>query len=148
LIVAFDENIPLPLARALKELDGEDKLLRVEIVSARDYANPPASSDVPWLEQFARAGGQVIISGDCRMRSKLHERDALSKAGFIVFFFENRWNEANGFVKSAMLLRWWPFILERMRSAKPGQFFEIPFSYSGTELREVTPPNRSDLRHD
>lgn len=38
--VAFDEHVPIILAQAFKALDGEEKILRVEIVSARDYAVP------------------------------------------------------------------------------------------------------------
>jgi hypothetical protein len=117
-------------------------MLRVEIVSARQYAPPKAESDVPWIERFAKDGGKVIISGDARMRGKLHEQKALRDAGFIVIFFARRWNNMNAYNKAAMLIRWWPFILGAIEAAAPGQFFEVPCSWHGSALREVTPPKR------
>lgn len=138
--VAFDEHIPKDVAKALKVLAGDNGILRAAIYSARRYAVPRAQSDVPWLEKFARSGGQVVISGDARMRGKLHEQRALSAAGFIVFFLARQWNQMKSHDKCAMLIRWWPIILVKMSEAKPGQFFEIPHSWSDVEMREVTPP--------
>jgi hypothetical protein len=139
--IAFDEHIPFSIAKAFKELDGEDQILRVEIVSARDFAIPKAKSDVPWLESFALSGGNAVISGDAKMRGKLHEQQALKKAGFIVFFWSRKWNHENAYIKSAMMMRWWPYILDKLQTARKGQFFEIPHSWTATEMREVTPPD-------
>lgn len=138
--IAFDEHIPKDVAKALTVLAGDNGILRATIYSARRYAVPRAQSDVPWLEKFARSGGQVVISGDARMRGKLHEQRALSTAGFIVFFLARQWNQMKSHDKCAMLIRWWPIILEKMSGAKPGQFFEIPHSWTSIEMREVTPP--------
>ena len=109
-------------------------MLRAEIVSARQYATPKAKSDVPWLEKFAKDGGKVVISGDVKMRGKLHEQKALLDAGFIVFFFARKWNQFDSFIKTAMLLKWWRVILSKIESATPGKFFEIPFSWHGIEF--------------
>lgn len=138
--VAFDEHIPNDVAKALKALSGDERLLRVTVYSARKYAPPKAQSDVPWLQRFARAGGKVIISGDAKMRGKLHEQRALSDAGFIVFFLARQWNQMRCHEKCAMIIRWWPHILEKMRSASPGEFFELPHSWTLEVMREVTPP--------
>lgn len=138
--IAFDENIPQKLAAAFKALDGEEGMLRVEIVSARDYPVPKGVGDVPWLQMFAADGGKIVISGDAKMRSKLHEQRALLDAGFIVFFLARRWNRENYYDKSSMLMKWWPEILKKARVAKPGQFFEIPHGWNIKEMREVTPP--------
>lgn len=121
-------------------------MLRAEIVSARQYATPKDKDDVPWLEQFAKTGGRVVISGDVRMRGKLHEQKALLDAGFIVFFFARRWNHFDSFIKTAMLLKWWRVILSTIESAAPGNFFEISFSWRQGELIEVTPPTTASRR--
>lgn len=138
--IAFDENVAPKLAAAIEALSGEAGMLRVEIVSARKYAPARAASDVPWLEQFAKDGGKVVISGDARMRGKLHEQKALVDAGFIVIFFARPWNQMNAYSKTAMLIKWWPFILATIESAAPCQCFEIPCSWRGNKLKEVTPP--------
>lgn len=139
--VAFDEHVPKDVARALEALSGENRLLRVTLHSARSYAVPRAPSDVPWLEEFAKAGGKVVVSGDAKMRGKLHEQRALSTAGFVVFFLARPWNQMKCHEKCAMLIRWWPLILEKIEAAQPGQFFEIPHSWNSTTMREVTPPS-------
>lgn len=138
--IAFDENVPPVLVKVFKTLASEGDILSAEILSAREYSVPRAPSDVPWLEKFAEDGGKVVISGDKRMRSNLHERKALADKGFITFFFASHWNNEGPFNKSAMLLRWWPQIQETLRSAKPGQCFEMPYQWTGGKLREVTPP--------
>jgi len=138
--IAFDEHVAPKLAEAISALGGDTGMLRVEIVSARSYAIPHAGSDVPWLEKFAKDGGKVIISGDAKMRSKLHEQKALIDAGFVVIFFARRWNNANTYTKTAMLIKWWPVILSVLESSAPGQCFEIPFSWRGASLKEITPP--------
>lgn len=140
--VALDEHVPNDVARALRALSGSDRLLRVSIVSARQYAVPSAASDVPWLRRFAARGGNVVVSGDYRMRSRLHEQQALCEAGFIVFFMARAWNQMRCHEKCAMLIRWWPHILEKAQASRPGQFFELRHVWTGSDMRDVTPPYR------
>ena len=121
-------------------------MLRAEIVSARQYATPKANSDSPWLEKFSNDGGTVVISGDAKMRGNPHEQKALLDAGFIVFFFARKWNQFDSFIKTAMLLKWWRVILSTIESSAPGMFFEIPFSWRGGELIDVTPPTATPRR--
>lgn len=139
--IAFDEHLAPSVVAALKAFEGEDALLRCEMVSARSYSVPKADSDVPWLQRFASDGGKVVVSGDVKMRGKLHEQKALSDSGFIVFFMSSRWGQADAYVKCSMLIRWWPVILEKMRRARPGQFFEIPYGWNVGALNEVSPPD-------
>jgi hypothetical protein len=141
--IALDEHIGDAIVEALTALSGADKMLRAELVSARKYSESiKATSDVPWIERFKQDGGSVIVSGDARMRGKLHEQKALSDAGFIVFFPARPWNNLKVYSKTAMLIRWWPFILEKARSSGLGRFYEVPISWSGTSFKEVTPPKR------
>jgi hypothetical protein len=141
--IALDEHIAEAIVEALNALSGEDKMLRSEIVSARKYSGSiRAASDVPWIEKFKKDGGQVIVSGDARMRGKLLEQKALSDAGFIVFFPARQWNRLKGHPKTSLLIRWWPFILEKARASAPGKFYEISVAWNATTFREVTPPSR------
>lgn len=140
--IALDEHISKALVEALTALSGETGMLQVELVSARNYAVPKASSDVPWIEKFKADGGTVVVSGDAKMRGKLHEQKALSDAGFIVFFPARRWNQFNGLAKTAFLILWWQAILQTAETSKPGQFFEIPLTNRICPMREVTPPKR------
>jgi len=141
--IALDEHIGEAIVEALIALSGESKMLRSELVSARKYSGSvKAISDVPWIQKFRDDGGKVIVSGDARMRGKLHEQKALSEAGLVVFFPARPWNNLKVHTKTAMLIRWWPLILQSARSSPQGTFYEIPMSWTGTELKEITPPKR------
>ncbi len=136
--VAFDEHVPPGIVKVFKTLAEEGDIVRIEFVSARDYRLPKDKGDPPWLERFAKDGGSVVISGDRKMRSRPHERAALAEAGLITFFFRPVWSERTMFVKSAMLLNWWPRINEYIWQSSPSQCWEIPFQWNWTNLRDVT----------
>ena len=139
--IAFDEHIPPVIVKIFKGLAKDGDILKAEIVSARDYVDgKKQSSDVPWIKRFHEDGGNIIISGDVRMRSHLHERKALLNAGITVFFFTTTWSLKNGFVKTAMLLLWWPKLQEYMANTKEPKFWEIPFTWSWKDLKDVTGP--------
>jgi len=141
--IALDEHIGEAIVGALMALSGEDKMLRAELISARKYSGGiKALSDVSWIEKFSANGGNIIISGDARMRGKLHEQKALTDAKLIVFFPARRWNNLKVHAKTAMLIKWWPFILETAQNSQAGKFYEIPISWNGAALKEVTPPKR------
>lgn len=135
--VAFDENIPLVMIRVFQTLAKQSSILKCEIHTVKQYTSKPKEGDIPWIVKFKDAGGQVIISGDTKIRSKLHEQKALSEAGFIGFFFTGTWSKKNGFVKGAMLLNWWPKIREYMDTSSPGDLWEIPFQWAWTNLKSV-----------
>jgi hypothetical protein len=136
--VAFDENLPKAKV-ALFQMVAKDEGLDLVIVSARKYRPRSERGDQNWIRRFAKSGGQVIISGDGRMRAHLHEQAALSQARLITFFFEGRWSQDTFFVKTAMLLKWWPKIMEVAANSKPGDFWEIPYSWNWKDMRNVRP---------
>ena len=103
-----------------------------EVVFARDYARrEDKGGDQHWVRRFSSDSGSLIISGDKKMRSRPHERRALIDEGMVVFFFSPAWSVKNGYVKSAMLLNWWPKILEVAESAPRGSLWPIPFQKHG-----------------
>jgi hypothetical protein len=134
--IALDEHIPPAMAIPVKAL--LEKGVEVEIVIASDYADPPATSDVPWLVRFAADGGRVVITGDRDMRSRLDEQAALKELGLIVFFFPAAWNNWNMNSKCAFLMQWWPAILVKAQESKPRDFWEMKLSWTQTgEFRRV-----------
>jgi hypothetical protein len=102
------------------------------IEKAKDYAPEPTDqdfirrNDAPWIKRFAAAGGEVIISGDKRMRSVPAEREALVQSKQIVFFFDPAWNNFDFCDKCAMLLHWWPALLVTASKAAKPSFWRIP----------------------
>jgi hypothetical protein len=147
--VAFDEHIPIALVRVF-EIFVEERSLKkriggVAIESAKNYAPAPGDpdysrgSDVPWIRRYSRAGGKVIISGDTRMKSLPHERLALMEEGMIVVFFSSKWSGWKFPKKCALLLVWWPVVVETVRTAQPGSFFRVPTSWDESGDLDVIP---------
>jgi hypothetical protein len=146
--IAFDENVPVQMVRVFKALGQEKrfKKLNIEIKSAVDYTPKPTdpdyspNNDVPWLTRFARAGGQVVISGDTEMIEVPHELEALRRGAFTVFFFERKWSRWSFYEKTSHLLFHWPVILAKLKAAKRPRFWCVPnhFKADGV-LRDVTP---------
>jgi PIN like domain len=134
--IAFDEHIPPEMVIPVRTI--LEKKVDVDVVMAKDYAEPPATSDVPWLCKFAAAGGRVVITGDRRMRSRLDEQAALRELGLIVFFFPKAWNHWCMTDKCAFLLKWWPTIIEKAEQSKAREFWEMKLSWTQTgEFRHV-----------
>lgn len=142
--VAFDEHIPFAIVCVFKTLGGEGFLRGYEFVSAKDYhaLDDRKNDDRPWLQRFKDDGGRVVITGDRKMRSRLHERIALQRAGFTVMFLGRAWDEMDRYGRAAVLIRWWPVIERNLVAAAPGTFWEIPCTWKLTELVEVSAPEK------
>lgn len=136
--VAFDENIPVVMVRVFETLAREQLIPGVEVFSASAYRPRDEKGDDNWVKRFAASGGQIVISGDVQMRSRLHERAALAQAGVVTYFFQAQWSNFNSFSKSAMLMQWWPHLLEHMGTARPASCWEIPVSWNVRELKDVS----------
>lgn len=148
--VAFDNHMPPVVAKLFIALATEGRFAKfskhIELETANDYA-PSASdrdyvksSDVPWLDRFARAGGHAVISGDVKMRQRVHERLALYENGFVVIFFDQKWGQWDYFHKSALMLHWWKEIYNKIRTADRGTFWQVPIEWptDSAELKNVS----------
>lgn len=130
------------IVKVFQVLAAERSILPVrEVVSARDYAKrDDKGEDQHWVRRFSKDGGTLIISGDKRMRGRPHERRALVDENMIVFFFSPAWSQKNSFVKSAMLLNWWPKILETASSAANPSLWRVPFQWEWKDLEQILVP--------
>lgn len=118
----------------------------IKVVGAKDYADPPAESDTPWLKKFVKDGGSVVITGDKRMRSKPHERKALLDLGLIGFFVPSTWNRMKFMNQAAYLLRWWPTIVECAKDSPPSTCWQLPHIWnpSADKIKDVTGPKEEE----
>lgn len=138
--VAFDENIPVRIFELFEKLS-DSPILPHTLKQAGHYRLSGERGDESWILRFARDGGQVILSGDTKIRSRIHELSALSNAGMITYFFGSRWNNLEFFMKSAMLLRWWPEISVHMQQSEKGKCWEIPMLWESGNFVDKTPPS-------
>jgi len=172
--IALDKHVPAGMVRVFKALASERKMLwsvantrrsgdrgELIVVSADDYEPDPTDtdyikrSDAPWLERFAKDGGDIVISGDTKMYEKPHEIVAIQQTGLVLVLFENKWNEWDFFQKSALLLWHWTAVIEATRGAtknlrgKVAAAFRIPTVWrENLVLTPLPPPGQLLLEFD
>jgi hypothetical protein len=141
------------MVRVFASLGQEKRFRGFEFVSAKDYAPKHddhdylKKSDVPWLERFAQDGGKVVISGNVRMMEVPLEMQALRQLGFLVFFFERKWNGWDFYQKSALVLFYWDRIARKIRRGKRGKFWRVPNHFkTDDELRDFSPGKKKIKR--
>jgi hypothetical protein len=121
----FDNNLPPPLAHALRELSKPDDHT-VFHLKDRYAADTP---DVDWIEGLSNEGGWVVITHD--NLNKGLEREALRQAGLLVFFLDKSWKNYEFWEKAYQLVRWWPRIVEQAGGIQGGAAFKVKWNFSG-----------------
>ena len=147
--IAFDENIPKAMVDTFRELANKDHLTGESIHWARDYTLPgEKDDDRPWMRRFAADGGDVIITGDKRIRSRLHEQQVYMECGFVLYMFRSTWSDWDFKSKSGFLLRWWDTIHDHASSAPRPSCWEIPTTWlpDVNKLIDKTGPLFPELR--
>lgn len=145
--IAIDENIPIAIVKMLSGLAKDGDSPKHQIVSAKLYRPIAERGDENWVRRFARARGNVVVTGDARIRGNLHEQAAFYRAGMITFFFDTDWHRLPMNERAAMLMVWWPAVLKKAEDSQPGDSWEIPCVMKVKEMRFVRPPPEAIAKH-
>jgi hypothetical protein len=121
----IDNNLPPALARALHALcepaDHSVTHLREKFA--------PNTKDSDWIETLSRESGWSVVTHD--KLNKGLEREALRRAGLIVFFLDKGWSNHQFWGIAHNLVRWWPRIIEQSEGIKGGAAFKVPYNFTG-----------------
>jgi PIN like domain len=120
-----DNNLPPALARAMHAL-GESYGHETWHLRQR-FAQ--TTLDSAWISALSSEGGWSVITHD--KLNKGLEREALRKAGLIVFFLDKGWANHDYWGKACNLVRWWPRIIAQSEGISGGAAFRVPFNFSG-----------------
>ena len=124
----LDNNLPPALAKALHELTLREWNDRHTVVHLR--ARFPADTpDAEWIAELSKEGDWVVITHD-RFNKGLG-REALKRAGLMVFLLDKRWKDHDFWEKSVQLARWWPRIVEQAEGISGGAAFQVPWNFRG-----------------
>jgi len=127
----LDENLPRAYARCLAELGGQGREFTVSHI--RDLAGKSVA-DTEWIAAVKRKGEAVVISGDRRMLTRIHELQALRDAQLTTFILAPGWANLKFWDKAWLLVRWWPKIVETAAASPPGTLFRVPHKHGPTGL--------------
>lgn len=127
MIFVLDNNLPPPLARGLAEFTAsthsQHSVLHLSDLMRR---NTP---DAEWIANLAADGKHVVVTQD-RLNKGL-EREALRRAGLLVFMLDKNWAQHPFWPKATNLVNWWPRIIEMTESIQGGAAFKVPWKKSG-----------------
>ncbi len=92
--------------------------------------------DVHLFAHIAALGYKVHITLDHHYRKPV-EREAIAKAGLIVFVLNKGWASQPLHEKAARLLRWWPLIVEQASRLTPPATLRVPWQLHGRGKFEI-----------
>jgi hypothetical protein len=129
--IRLDENLSWRVVEAIRGF--MTKRPGFEIDWVRDH-HPPGTSDPTWLRQFASDGGDAIISGDARILSHFPDLVAYKESGLIGFFPPPKFDDLRGAGQAALIMRWWPAIVEKLKISARGDTWRFPLIWSTPDV--------------
>lgn len=121
----IDNNLPPALAHALRELSKPDDHVVLHLKD-RFAANTP---DIDWINSLSTEGSWIVVTHD--NLNKGLEREALRRAGLLVFFLDKSWKDHQFWEKAYQLVRWWPRIIEQAEGIQGGAAFKVTWNFRG-----------------
>lgn len=142
---SFDAHVPIAIFEFFQLLENRGRITKHSFRFANDYVldHDPKDDDRPWMYRFAEDGGEAIITGDKKIRGRLHEQAAYIEAGLILYMLPPKWNDWKLFRKMAFLLNWWERISEHCTTASPSTCWAMPLAWEGGKFKDATGPLRA-----
>lgn len=121
----FIDNLPPALAHALRELSKPEDHAVIHLKD-RFAADTP---DIDWINTLSEERSWVVVTHDSL--NKGLEREALRRAGLLVFFLDKSWKDHKFWEKAHNLVKWWPRIIEQAGGIEGGAVFQVKWNFSG-----------------
>jgi len=121
----IDNNLPPALAHALRELSKPENHV-VRHLKEQFAADTP---DIEWVNSLSKEGGWIVVTHD--NLNKGLEREALRRAGLLVFFLDKSWKDHGFWDKAHNLVKWWPRIIEQAGGIEGGAAFQVKWNLTG-----------------
>lgn len=112
----FDENLPVPAARALKDLG--EPVTHVQFEGLRGAKDTEIAAHL-------RTNGWTFVTADRKIRTRMQERSALLAAGIGTFVFSGKASRT-GVEWLELIVRRWPDILRFASSNTPPYLVQVP----------------------
>lgn len=125
--IRLDENLSPRVAKALLALTENREGFEVSHVR---QVHGPKTDDADWMMAFAEDGGTAIVSGDYNILKNWPNLIAYKESGLIGFFPTPTFNGLAGYAKAALLIRWWPAIVERIQLSSRGDTWRLPMHWT------------------
>ncbi|TIN98294.1 MAG: hypothetical protein E5Y03_25025 [Mesorhizobium sp.] len=131
MILIGDEHLSPKIIRAVCEV-ALRKGWRLDKVTGSDLCS---REDEDWIEAFAGAGGNAILSADRAMLRRPTLMKKISDLKLIGIYLPSEWAEARRQYQAAHILYWWPKIEQTIETSAPGSAWIVPKGFNSGELR-------------
>lgn len=131
----FDENYPPAIAKMLSVLAAAESTL-YEVTSVVSIGMRSAT-DAEILAAICKGAQRgVLITTDKKLRSRPHEQKVIKDEGAIAVVGVKNWNQQSDlWLRSGMMLWWWPWIVKTVETTDPASFLELPWNRNPKALR-------------
>jgi hypothetical protein len=92
--------------------------------------HPPGAKEPNWIRKFANDNGDVIVSGDFQILQHWPDLIAYIESGLISFFPPSGFGRLKGYGQAALIMRWWPAIIEKAKVSQRGDCWRIPWTWT------------------
>ena len=90
-----------------------------------------STQDQDWLAELGQERDWVIVSGDSRIARNTVLQRTWKRTGLTAFFLAPGWLKLRYWDQAALLVSWWPRIIEQAAQVSPGSGFEVPARRAG-----------------
>ena len=130
----FDNNISHHIAHAMRELSRQEPAVEEVVHLADKFARN--SPDLEWIPALTASGPWSIVTLDKLKKQSGAEREALRRAGHMVFLLESQWTKQSFWLQAERLTKWWPQVVQQAGIATGGAFV-VPWHHSSKSKFKV-----------
>ena len=124
--IRADEHVSPEIVRIVRELALCPGWEFTHVVDAGGQG----TGDVTWITEFARDGGDAIVSADKDFLKRHHQVLAVCQTGLRVIHLPARWANSPCRLQAAHVLLWWDRIEETLKTCERRQCWRVPWSFS------------------
>ena len=125
--IRADEHISVKIVRSINEICGQGQFGEFDLSSVYDEDHQ-GSSDEYWVTEFAKKGGNAILTADTDFFRKPNQIVAIHQTRLTVFHLPQRWANAQAHLQAAHILMWWPRIVATLRDGKQSEVWTVPWN--------------------
>ena len=117
----FDENTPLKLVKAIRELDKDN-----EVIHCREKWGA-STPDKDWMKALGNDGDWIVISNDLNISKQNLEYEAWKESGLTIYFLRKGWNSFHLWEKAWRFVKVWPELIYhgKQNRKKGAQSYQI-----------------------
>ena len=113
--IRADEHVSREIVRVICELALSPDFEFSSIFQVGHDGSP----DEYWATEFAKGGGDAILTADTDFFRKPNQVVAIDRTGLKVIHLPSRWANARAHLQTAHILMWWPRIEVKLQEANP-----------------------------